>query len=287
MPPSTAGFDDVYILSLPSFTWIKMYPPGNGTGEFPHHSLTCTVTTDLSQMFVIGGTFPLSDMCDTPEQWGMHNLDLGRQNPTGADWLLYDPKKKGYVVPKDISDEIGGGKEGAATKMTPEDGFDSPDLKILLSRTASSPKREPTRDIPDGDMGASLSRGEIAGIAVGSVAGVFLIALTAFCLFRRRRRRYTSTVNLGPDTDCSEARDHVLPLPTPQTDPIELAAEAPTTPGMYTQTPDSERGKDQWAVSPGGTASAVDDGAHELSATPGPGSGGGTYERVHTTYYHA
>ncbi|KAK8115068.1 hypothetical protein PG999_007137 [Apiospora kogelbergensis] len=33
-PDNSAGFDDVYILSLPSFTWLKMYPPpGSSIGE--------------------------------------------------------------------------------------------------------------------------------------------------------------------------------------------------------------------------------------------------------------
>jgi hypothetical protein len=26
MPPMTVGYDDLYILSLPSFTWLKWYP---------------------------------------------------------------------------------------------------------------------------------------------------------------------------------------------------------------------------------------------------------------------
>ena len=64
-----AGFDDVYILSLPSFTWVKMYPldrPANKTGDYPHHSLTCSVVAGGSQMLIIGGTFPSTDDCDDP-----------------------------------------------------------------------------------------------------------------------------------------------------------------------------------------------------------------------------
>ena len=283
MPPSTAGFDDVYILSLPSFTWIKLYPEGTSKGEFPHHSLTCTVTSSLSQMLIIGGTFPLSDMCDTPEQWGVHNLDLGRQNPDGAIWMLYDPRKKGYVVPKDITDIIGGGGKGGATKKVPKGGFDSPDLEILLSRTAPSSERKPTREIPEEDGGGRLSRGAVVGIAVGSAAALFLVILAAVWFLRRSRRRAPPD-DPTPEPECSEGRGYILPAP-PQTDPIELAAEPPTTPGAYTPTPDSERGKDHWARSPGG-GFGLEEGAHELSATPGARAGGKN-ERVHTTYYHA
>lgn len=289
MPPSTAGFDDVYILSLPSFTWIKLYPDGHGTGEFPHHSLTCTVTSSLSQMLIIGGSFPLTDMCDTPEQWGVHNLDMGRQNQDGAVWMLYDPEKKGYVVPKDISDVIGGGEKGGATKTEPDGGFDSPDLEILLSRTASSSEREPTREISRENTGGNISRGAVVGIAVGSAVGLILLISGVACLIWRRKRKAAPECSANlvysvPETQCPEIRDYVLPVP-PQTDPIELAAEPPATPATYTPTPDSERGKEHWARSPGGVGS-VEEEAHELSATPGVGSGVNG-ERVHTTYYHA
>lgn len=286
MPPSTAGYDDVYILTLPTFTWIKLYPDGSGTGEFPHHSLTCTVAPSLSQMLIIGGTFPLSDMCDTPDQWGVHNLDLGRQNPDGAVWMLYDPKKGGYVVPRDISGEIGGGENGGATKTEPEGGFDSPDLEILLSRTASSAAREPTREIPGGE-GDGLSGGAIAGIVVGSVTAFLAVLLVMLCLIRRRRRKKTPPY--GPETAVSEARDYVLPAP--QTDPVELAAEPPATPAGFTMTPDSERGKEHWVREVSQAGSPVrggeGDGAHELSATPGVGPSLGAEGRVHATYYHA
>lgn len=286
MPPSTAGYDDVYILSLPSFTWIKIYPDGNGTGDFPHHSLTCTVAPSLSQMIIIGGTFPLSDMCDTPDQWGVHSLDMGRQNKDKAVWFLYDPEKGGYVVPKDISGEIGGGEHGGATKMEPKDGFTSSDLKILLSRTASSAAREPTREIPGAGSG-ELSGGAIAGIVVGSVAAFLGILLATLCLLRRHRRK--KAPQHGPEPAVSEAGDYVLPVPQPG--PVELAAEPPATPAGFTLTPDSERGKD-WgreasqAGSPWGPEEVEGDGSHELSASSGAGPSPGAEGRVHATYYH-
>lgn len=76
MPPNTAGFDDVYILSLPSFTWIKMYPAADSNAQqYPHNTLSCNVV-DAGQMLIIGGTFPLDDTtCDAAEQFGTHGLD--------------------------------------------------------------------------------------------------------------------------------------------------------------------------------------------------------------------
>ncbi|KLU93015.1 hypothetical protein MAPG_11954, partial [Magnaporthiopsis poae ATCC 64411] len=43
-PPSTAGFDDVYVLPMPGFSWVKLAPLDvPGTGKYPHHSMTCNV----------------------------------------------------------------------------------------------------------------------------------------------------------------------------------------------------------------------------------------------------
>ena len=69
MEPNTQGFDDVYILSLPSFTWLKWYPTEPGTQAYPHHSLSCNVI-DGAQMLIIGGTFPTSSACDRPQRLG-------------------------------------------------------------------------------------------------------------------------------------------------------------------------------------------------------------------------
>jgi hypothetical protein len=107
VPPNGVGFDDVYILSLPSFTWIKYYPDKPGVGS-PHGSLTCNMINGGSQMVVMGGTFPLSDDCDSPDVWGMHNLDLGRQNKDNATWYGYQKNLTSYVVPVDIIQKIGG-----------------------------------------------------------------------------------------------------------------------------------------------------------------------------------
>lgn len=39
-PPSTAGFDDVYVLSMPGFSWVKLAPLDvPGAGKYPHHSM--------------------------------------------------------------------------------------------------------------------------------------------------------------------------------------------------------------------------------------------------------
>lgn len=188
-----AGFDDLYILTMPTFTWIKMYPDRNTTGDYPHHSLSCNMAPGSAQMIIVGGHFPLMEDCDVPDQWGTHNADLGRQNDDESPWALYEPDKTKYVVPSDVVDVIGGGGGGAATKNEPADGFDHADIGILLKRKADIAERKPTRDISsDGKDGSAprghpaLSTGPIIGIAIGGA--LVLLALLVACVICLRRR---------------------------------------------------------------------------------------------------
>lgn len=108
----TDGFDDVYILSIPSFKWIKAYPLNNrkDSEAFPHYDLTCTVVNN-AQMLIIGGTFP-RDMdvkeCDAQEVQGVHGLNMGKQNKEKVFWSEFNPNLTTYEVPKEILDVIGG-----------------------------------------------------------------------------------------------------------------------------------------------------------------------------------
>ncbi|KAI0128660.1 hypothetical protein BJ170DRAFT_340465 [Xylariales sp. AK1849] len=217
--PSTSGFDDVYILSLPSFTWMKMYPGKGSAGEeqYPHNTLSCNVI-DGSQMIIIGGTFPLDDTtCDAPEQYGSHGLDLGEQNPDGSPWYLYRRNITSYIVPTLISSIIGGNPDGAATKTSPDGGFDAADLKVLMGRKYTAPIRSPTRDIR-GSADPSptpISHGAIAGVAVGGA--VVLIAFVAGCWLCVRRRRRRKQYSLQPCSPQSHHSSHHTPIaPTGQ-----------------------------------------------------------------------
>ncbi|KAI1490646.1 hypothetical protein F5X96DRAFT_678949 [Biscogniauxia mediterranea] len=242
MPPSTAGFDDVYILSLPSFTWIKFYPEAANTNQYPHNTLSCNVI-DNAQMIIIGGTFPLDDTtCDNPEQWGSHNLDLGKQNPQGAQWYLYQANVTSYVVPQEIIDAIGGGPQGGATKRAPDGGFDQPDLSVYLRRTFTAATRTPTRSIP-GETGTpsgpALSSGAIAGIAVGSAAALMMVLVGCCWFIRRHRRRYYQK---QPGTPGSMPHTYTSDMGgdwTPYSSPSHRTPVSPYEPSSFPRHPDN------------------------------------------------
>ncbi|KAH6998603.1 hypothetical protein BKA56DRAFT_30785 [Ilyonectria sp. MPI-CAGE-AT-0026] len=202
----SVGFDDIYVLTIPTFTWVKMYPLNtNQTGEFPHHSMSCNVVNE-AQMLVHGGFFPLTNDCDSEEQWGMHNMDLGKQNKDNSPWALYVPDKTKYVVPTDILSVVGGKSTGGATKTAPAEGFAAPDLKALMTRKAEAAVRTATRDVVGASETSSaptntpkpksgLSTGAIVGIGVGGGVVAILGLVGACCLLRRRRGRDSTNVS--------------------------------------------------------------------------------------------
>ncbi|KAF4447203.1 hypothetical protein F53441_9250 [Fusarium austroafricanum] len=199
-----SGFDDVYVLSLPSFTWIKTYPlDRNGTGDYPSHSLSCDIVNKGSQMLTIGGTFPNDDStCDVDEVWGVHNIDLGNRIKSNFKkvWAGYEPTLFGYKVPSFVSSVIGGNKDGKATKKEPEAGFVNHDLGTLLGmKAAFTPRKrlkdgrtDPAKATPSEATSSKsgLSTGAIVGISVG--AGVGLLGVLAGLYLLRRRRQKTS-----------------------------------------------------------------------------------------------
>ncbi|KAF4966000.1 hypothetical protein FSARC_6276 [Fusarium sarcochroum] len=225
-PPDTAGYDDIYILTIPSFQWMRgPYPAGTNYKSM----MSCNVV-DNAQMLVIGGSYSNASEndCDIPTLQGAHNMNLGLQNEEDAIWARYQPNLTTYAVPTDIRTAIGGSGTGGATETTPVSGFDFPDLAALMTRTAKLGTRTATRSTgsstkkppPPSETSkpsSSLSSGAIAGIAVGcSVA--FILALMGCGLLVYRRRKYYS-------------QSHGVAPPPPRNEMSMPSAVTATSPG--------------------------------------------------------
>lgn len=103
-----SSFDDIYILSLPSFTWIKAWPGDNYTSKIGHGGCSANVI-NRDQMIVMGGWFTNTDDCDSPTLYGQHNMNLGINGAEKAIWDKYDPKLSTYFVPTPVISVVGGG----------------------------------------------------------------------------------------------------------------------------------------------------------------------------------
>ncbi|ETI28220.1 hypothetical protein G647_00669 [Cladophialophora carrionii CBS 160.54] len=196
-------FDDIYVLSLPSFTWVKVF-----TGQDARWSVTCHFIPPR-QMITVGGggkSSNISSDCDW-EQKSLAVLDLST-----IKWgSVYDAAAPAFEVPEAVVKVIGGGPSGNATKLEPDGGWDQTGLSNLFiirqAATTSPPPSDSTtpsitatatlspysKETDDG-----ISGGAIAGIAIAAVAGVLLVAGGVFFWLRRRRQQGRSQ-GLGPD----------------------------------------------------------------------------------------
>ncbi|KAK2616987.1 hypothetical protein QQS21_000076 [Conoideocrella luteorostrata] len=203
------SLDDIFILTLPSFIWVKAYPDHQGNPTTPpkygHHRSSCNMVKSMSQLFVIGGTYSETNGCDLAvDAWAQHDFWTGTNQNMGDNktyWALYDPNVTSNVVPVDVYSVVGGNKYGSATVMQPKAGFDSGNkaLEDLLGRRPSISSRSPTRYIPSptspptkaptASPGPALSTGGIVGVAVGGAIGLLLVLSVWLYIGRRVVRR--------------------------------------------------------------------------------------------------
>jgi hypothetical protein len=92
----TEGYDDVWVLSLPQFTWTQIF-----TGVRPNYGGTCH-HVGKKQMLILGGTEGRSINCDQTPYVSLYDM-------TNLKWLRgYDPGDDEYRVPKAVYEWIGG-----------------------------------------------------------------------------------------------------------------------------------------------------------------------------------
>ncbi|EXJ64289.1 hypothetical protein A1O7_00625 [Cladophialophora yegresii CBS 114405] len=194
-------FDDIYVLSLPSFTWVKVF-----TGQDARWSVTCHFIPPR-QMITVGGggkSSNISSDCDW-EQKSLAVLDLST-----IGWSsVYDVAAPAYEVPEQVIKVIGGGPLGNATKLEPDKGWDQTGLSNLFitRQAATTPSNSTIPSItatttpsPDSNGDNGVSGGAIAGIAIAAVAGVLVVtAGVFFCLRRRRQQQQGKSQELRPD----------------------------------------------------------------------------------------
>lgn len=74
----------------------------------PKNSMSCNVV-DMSQMIIMGGTYPNQTICDLPAVQGQHNLNLGKDNAQNTQWHAFEPNVTSYKVPSEVIATVGGG----------------------------------------------------------------------------------------------------------------------------------------------------------------------------------
>jgi hypothetical protein len=217
--------DDMWILSVPSFSWIEVkQDTSKASKPYPRAGHLCHVWD--GQMIVLGGYTNPELGCDTPGIYvfNMSSLSWSDQFTavTGKNALQgYDSKDKGstgnplaqqinqrgfgheagvegsygYAVPKVVQEVIGGGATGGATLTAPVQTATKGPLATGKPQTytMTGPDGATITNVINGNPQGE-SRGDsgpnIAAIVAGVIAGVFFIiaAYFAFCAWIYRRQ---------------------------------------------------------------------------------------------------
>ncbi|USP76749.1 hypothetical protein yc1106_04023 [Curvularia clavata] len=218
------AFDDVYVLSLPSFTWIKAFPVNDNSttpAQVGHGGCSANVI-NRKQMLVIGGWFPLYDRCDAPPGQGQHNMVLGYNGAEAKLWDKFQPNISAYVVPSPIVSAIGGGPTGGATKTAPA-AWGHPDLATYYTLKPTFAARSATRSLPSatGSPSPSGSKKSNVGVIAGSVVGGLVGLIIVLCLILLCLRRHKKALKEKQE---KEGNANNAPPPIP---PAELATTVP------------------------------------------------------------
>ncbi|KAK4099356.1 hypothetical protein N658DRAFT_487751 [Parathielavia hyrcaniae] len=187
--------DDVWVLSLPSFTWVRL-ASGANEGRAGHKC----VMPYPDQMMVIGGYphFQGSTLGCLRETIRVFNLSTGQ-------WLgRYDPAVySNYTVPSAVLEKIGGSGTGGATATTPSPSWDATELGAIFAaqyptskiatyypyasaaptNNTNPPAPTTTVESPSGGLPAYLP--PVLGVVLGLV---FLTMVAVLILLWRRRR---------------------------------------------------------------------------------------------------
>ncbi|TVY82831.1 Kelch repeat-containing protein [Lachnellula suecica] len=190
--------DDVWILSIPSFMWMKVHSGNSTHGRAGHRC----VKPYPDQMFVIGGYTALPST-GPPQCVGGNIIQIF--NLSSALWVdKYNPSVwSNYTVPSMISVMIGGSGTGSATQTAPSpSGFSNSSLVGLFGTPYNSSKiatwypymasATPNNTRPTiSEVPAPKSGGTPSYLApvLGVVLGLFFVTLVilAFLLWRRRK----------------------------------------------------------------------------------------------------
>ncbi|EXJ84918.1 hypothetical protein A1O3_05593 [Capronia epimyces CBS 606.96] len=216
-------YDDMWILTVPSFTWIKVDTSNQATPP-ARAGHTCNVWN--AQMVVVGGYTGQELSCDSPGIYVFNTSALTWQNDYYAlnskDDLNRQKSQQddpsavqgsyGYSVPPEVQSVIGGNAVGAATVTAPAQTATQGPLATGSPRTytvTQSGGAVTTETATPGNSTEGTGNGKhgssggtnIGAIVAGVIAGCFAIlaAYLGFCtwLYRKQLNMYKNHMNMA------------------------------------------------------------------------------------------
>ncbi|RPA84162.1 hypothetical protein BJ508DRAFT_412878 [Ascobolus immersus RN42] len=193
-PGKKAILDDVWVLSLPAFHWVKVSKETTAGRA----AMSCNIVGKEERfLFIFGGDKgkDFEQDCDEGGPGRLFDLSSGIWR---SDFKIAEK----YEVPQPVYAAIGGGKDGKAKMLKPRNGFVDDGLEGIFAveqkaGPSTNPKGNPATSSPDSKADEmtvarndkKLGSGAIAGIVVGILAFLALVFLLFFFLRRRRNRQ--------------------------------------------------------------------------------------------------
>ena len=237
-------YQDMWILSVPSFTWIEV---DMSKQSVPYGRAGHSCNAWDGQMVVVGGYVGQDLSCDSPGiyvfnmsslEWttGFKSLSTGKGtnnafsqqlSQKGMDVSSGPEGSYGYAVPQVIFSAVGGGPTGGATITAPIQSATSGPLATGKPQTytVTAPNGVITTTVgpSSGGAGGSGSQGARTGaIVAGVVAGILAIVAGyfAFCawIYRRQLSLYkhhvAMTQRAAADPQRAEKLQSIFPVTT-------------------------------------------------------------------------
>jgi hypothetical protein len=203
-------YTDVWILTIPSFTWIKV-DTSSSNGNEPAARAGHACAARDGQIVVVGGYIGDEKTCENPGIYAFDASKLSWKSSFDAADHAADANADntvlagsyGYLVPDAVQSVVGGSSEGGATATQPASGpatggpFKTgvPPVFTVTAPGSSGPTATVTGEpgSPPGDNNKDDSRraGTIAAGVIAGLAGLLAFYL-GFCawLWRRQVRAY-------------------------------------------------------------------------------------------------
>ncbi|KAF3041559.1 hypothetical protein E8E12_007679 [Didymella heteroderae] len=185
---NTKYFDDMYVLSLPSFTWVKMFE-----GESPRYGHTCHLAAGR-QLLTIGGSTQHGNTTDTCD-WEAESIAV-MDLPTMTWGSVFTAGYQPYELSSGLVEKLGGKAQGNATLREPALGWVSTDFEEVMRTSRIYSDLDGTleifRPVVMKPSGVSF-RARMTIITTITIIGTCVIACILLLWLRRRRRDNTAT----------------------------------------------------------------------------------------------
>ncbi|KAI3326156.1 hypothetical protein HD806DRAFT_438484 [Xylariaceae sp. AK1471] len=219
------AFNDVYVLSVPSFRWIKVDDSNNpdllGPDQPGRNRHKCDIWNETS-LIVTGGqiTLGLGDVVSLIDTCNKTYPPIKVLDTSTYTWRTEFNPHLSYSVPDIVTAVIGGNSSGGARLMAPSSGWDSDDLASIFRQTvvrdtyvlpAASGPNNTSNPVPNpsnkGQHSGRLGSGAIAGIVVGIVAVVAGILVAVIFRLRRKKNRMATNEAIASGTTIASTMD--------------------------------------------------------------------------------